>query len=139
MKLKERIDNLKDKIGVYRKNPKLLWNWCKSKLKTLLRVLLNPRLLLCMGIGWMITNGWSYVFLALGIWLDINWMRLAGGAWLTVLWLPFTPEKIITVMIALLLMRLLFPNDERTLGWLRTKLQALKKTESKKHDENCAE
>lgn len=90
------------------------------------QVLLNPRLLLCFGIAWMITNGWSYVFVTLGTLLDIAWMRAAGAFWLALLWLPFTPEKIITFIIAIFLMKLLFPNDEKTLGFLNEKLDSLK-------------
>lgn len=35
------------------------------------------------------------------------------------LWFPFTPEKIVTVIIAMFLLRWLFPNDEKTLKKLR--------------------
>lgn len=78
-------------------------------------VLLNPRLVLCLGLGWMITNGWSYVITALGIWLDIPWMTAVGGAYLSLLWFPCTPEKLFTVIIALFLLKKLFPGDTRTL------------------------
>ncbi len=67
----------------------------------------------------MITNGWSYVLLALGILLDINWMTVVAGTYMALLWFPFTPEKIITAAIAIALLRLWFPNDEKTLAVLR--------------------
>ena len=42
----------------------------KEKIKTITKKVIlfitNPRLLLCIGIAWMITNGWSYVLLAIG-------------------------------------------------------------------------
>lgn len=86
---------------------------------------LNPRLLLCFGIAWMITNGWCYVFILLGTWLRTGWMLAAGTAWAGVLWLPFTPEKIVTLIIAMFLLRWLFPGDEKTLKLLREEKQKL--------------
>lgn len=94
--------------------------------KKLVRFLLNPRLLLCLFIAWMITNGWSYVLFAIGMLLKINWMRVVGGAYMSLLWLPFTPEKLLTVLIAIGLLRLFFPRDQQTLGVLRMKLRRLR-------------
>ena len=91
------------------------------------RFLLNPRLLVCLLIAWMITNGWSYIFFALGMLMKINWMRIVGGAYMSFLWLPFTPEKIVTVLLAIGLMRLLYPRDQKTLGVLRRKLRLLRR------------
>lgn len=88
--------------------------------------LLNPRLLLCLAIAWMITNGWSYILFGIGMLLKINWMRVAGGAYMSFLWLPFTPEKLLTLLIAIGLLRLFFPKDERTLGVLRQKFALLR-------------
>lgn len=98
----------------------------KRKVKSWLRFLLNPRLLLCLFIAWMITNGWSYVFFALGMLLKIHWMSVVGGAYMSLLWLPFTPEKILTVLIAIGLLRLIFPHDRQTLGVLRAKMKMLR-------------
>lgn len=89
------------------------------------RFLLNPRLLLCLAIAWMITNGWSYVLFSLGMLMKIHWMRVVGGAYMSFLWLPFTPEKLVTVVLAIGLMRLLYPRDRRTLGVLRRKLKQI--------------
>ena len=97
----------------------------EKKLRSWARFLLNPRLLLCLLIAWMITNGWSYVMFGLGLILKIEWMYMVGGAYMSLLWLPFTPEKLITVLIAIGLMRFLYPKDQRTLGVLRKKLSAL--------------
>ena len=91
----------------------------KGAIKTVFLFLANPRLLLCFGIGWMITNGWSYVLLGIGTFCEINWMIAVSSAYLALLWIPFTPEKIITFAIAIALLRLLFPKDEKTLGTLR--------------------
>ena len=89
------------------------------------RFLLNPRLLLCLVIAWMITNGWSYVMFGLGMLMKIHWMRVVGGAYMSFLWLPFTPEKLVTVVLAIGLTRLLYPRDRRTLGVLRRKLKQI--------------
>ena len=89
------------------------------------RFLLNPRLLLCLVIAWMITNGWSYVMFGLGMLMKIHWMRVVGGAYMSFLWLPFTPEKLVTVLLSIGLMRLLYPRDRRTLGVLRRKLKQI--------------
>lgn len=91
----------------------------KEKIKKIVQFILNPRLLLCFGIAWLITNGWSYVLFTIGTYCEIGWMIAVSGAYLTFLWLPISPEKIVTVAIAILLLRLLFPNDEKTLGILK--------------------
>lgn len=91
----------------------------KETLKKILQFILNPRLLLCFGMGWMITNGWSYVMLGIGTWLEIDWMMAVAAGYLALLWIPMTPEKIITVAIAIGLLRWLFPRDEKTLKVLR--------------------
>lgn len=117
MKFKDRIQAIK---AAYTKDK------IRNKLKRWGRFLLNPRLLLCLFIAWMITNGWSYILFAIGMLLKINWMRVVGGAYMSLLWLPFTPEKIITVLLAIALLRLIYPRDRRTLGVLRAKLRRLK-------------
>lgn len=95
-------------------------------LKKWLLVILNPKLFLCLFIAWMITNGWSYIFTVLGTTFDITWMTVAGTAYMSLLWVPFTPEKILTVIIALFLMRAIFPNDKKTIAVLKTELHNLK-------------
>lgn len=101
----------------------------KEKLKKILWFFANPKLLLCLGIAWMITNGWSYIFVAVGTALGIGWMAAVGGAYLTFLWVPFTPEKILTVIIAIFLLRKLFPNDEKTLKILIDLFEKVKASE----------
>ncbi len=94
-------------------------------LKAVGRFLLNPRFMLCFGIAWMITNGWSYVAFVLGNAFDVGWLKYIATAYMALLWLPFTPEKIITFAIAILLLKLLFPNDKKTLAVLHNmKLRA---------------
>ena len=90
----------------------------KEKIKKVILFIANPRLLLCFGIGWMITNGWSYVMFAFGVMFEISWMTAVAGAYLAALWTPFTPEKILTVIIAIWLLKILFPKDTKTLAVL---------------------
>lgn len=97
----------------------------KKTLRRWVQFFLNPRLLLCFGIAWMITNGWCYVFILLGTWLGIGWMLAVGTAWAGILWLPFTPEKVVTLIIAIFLLRLIFPGDEKTLKLLHEEKQKL--------------
>jgi hypothetical protein len=55
-------------------------------------------------------------------------MIAVSGAYLTFLWLPISPEKIVTVAIAMGLLRFLFPNDQKTLGVLKNMYAKLKET-----------
>lgn len=91
----------------------------KSFIKKTLQFLLNPRFVLCFGLAWLITNGWSYIALAIGTWLDIPWLLAIGGGYVAFLWLPISPEKIVTLTIAIALLRLLFPKDQKTLAVLQ--------------------
>ena len=100
----------------------------KEWIKKAVALILNPRLLLCLAVAWMITNGWSYIFIAVGGFFRIEWMLYVGSAYGALLWFPFTPEKIITVAIAIFLLRIFFPKDEKTLGVLRAMLQSVKKS-----------
>ena len=113
-----------------------------QRIKRLLILLLNWRFLICFGIAWMITNGWSYVLFALGTVTGSTWMLAVSGAYLAFLWLPISPEKLVTVAIAMFLLRWLFPNDERTLGVLKEMYALLRekvlsrKKRKKKNKEN---
>lgn len=91
----------------------------KNKVKKAVQFLLNPRFLLCFGIAWLITNGWSYIMLGVGTYFGIGWMIAVATAYLAFLWLPVSPEKIATILIAMALLRFLFPHDRKTLGVLR--------------------
>ena len=90
----------------------------KQKIKKIAEFILNPRFLLCFGIAWMITNGWSYALLGVGTFYNVGWMIAVAGGYLTFLWLPISPEKIVTVAIAIALLKLIFPRDEKTLAVL---------------------
>lgn len=115
----------------------------RDKLKKILQFVANPRLLLCILIAWLITNGWSYILFAIGTHFGIHWMTAIAGAYLTFLWLPVSPEKLVTFAIAIGLLRWLFPNDEKTLAVLKefhgkakaaVQARKAKKAEQKKDD-----
>lgn len=98
----------------------------KEKFKKFVQFIANPRLLLCFGIAWMITNGWSYIMIGIGTFFEIKWMIAVGSAYLAFLWLPISPEKILTIAISIGLLRWLFPKDEKTLAVLSQMRQKVK-------------
>ena len=106
----------------------------KEKIKKIIEFILNPRLLLCIGIAWIITNGWSYIMFAIGTYFKITWMIVVASGYLTFLWLPVSPEKIVTFAIAIALLRILFPHDQKTLAVLIDMKNKLK-FKDKKEDE----
>lgn len=117
----------------------------KKILITAVKFVTNPRFLLCFGVGWIITNGWAYVGLAIGTLLELPWLIAACGTYMAFLWFPFTPEKLITVTIAIFLLKRFFPNDKKTLAVLidlhrKVKVQSAKAKEwlRKKREEKSS-
>lgn len=104
----------------------------KEKLKKAFQFIANPHLLLCLLIAWLITNGWSYIMLALGTYFKIEWMSVLSGAYITFLWFPMSPEHLVTIAIAIALLRLFFPDDKKTLYVLRQLHAKAKETIEKK-------
>ena len=104
----------------------------KKFLKKAILFIANPRLLICFGIAWIITNGWSYIFLAIGTAFEIGWMITVSSAYLAFLWFPFTPEKIITCIISIFLLKAFFPKDEKTLGVMMDLYEKAKNSIKKK-------
>ena len=111
----------------------------KEKLKIIVEFVANPRLVFCFGIAWMITNGWSYVMLGLGTFFQVGWMIAVSSAYLAFLWVPFTPEKIVTTIIAIFLLRWLFPRDEKTLGMLLKLRDSLRQKRQEKKEQKKQE
>lgn len=111
----------------------------KKKLKKFLLFIANPRLILCFMIGWVITNGWSYIMFGFGTYYEIEWMIAVSGAYLAFLWLPISPEKIVTCAIALALLRWLFPNDQKTLAVLRAWYEKAKGAVRSRKERKAAE
>jgi len=114
----------------------------KQNLKKTWQFIANPRLLICFLIGWLITNGWSYVMFAVGTICEIEWMIAVSGAYLAFLWLPISPEKLVTCAIAIALLRWLFPNDQKTLavlrGWYEKAKTVVKNRRERKAEEKSA-
>lgn len=108
----------------------------KETVKKIIRFIANPHLIICFGIAWIITNGWSYVMLGLGTLFNIKWMIAIASGYLAFLWLPISPEKILTVALAIALLRLIFPNDQKTLAVLKAMKDKIrvKKKSAQKHD-----
>ena len=132
--MKELLARLKDNLT----GEKLRYN-----LKKTLQFIGNPRLLLCLALGWLITNGWSYIMFGIGTYLEINWMVAVSGAYLAFLWLPISPEKIITFAIAIALLRWLFPGDQKTLavlrGWYEKTKAAVNRHRERRAEEKAAQ
>lgn len=59
-------------------------------------------------LAWTITNGWSYIAIFIGQLLHLPVLRNIGLTYLAILWMPWTPEKLITVPIALFIKKILF-------------------------------
>ena len=102
------------------------------KLRRFLQFITNPKLLLCLLIAWFITNGWSYIMFGIGTYFKINWMIGISSAYLAFLWLPISPEKILTIIIAIALLDWIFPNDQKTLAILKRQYNKLKNYKVKK-------
>lgn len=115
----------------------------KHNLKKTWQFIANPRLLICVLIGWLITNGWSYVMFAVGTICEIEWMIAVSGAYLAFLWLPISPEKLVTIAIAIALLRWLFPGDQKTLavmrGWYEKAKAAVRTRRERKAEEKAGE
>jgi hypothetical protein len=71
------------------------------RIKNYLRPFLSWKFLLCFFLAWFVTNGWSYAFIIIGSACHIGWMRDVGIGWQAFLWLPFTPEKMVTIPLAM--------------------------------------
>ncbi|MBQ2887630.1 MAG: hypothetical protein IJE29_01755 [Firmicutes bacterium] len=99
----------------------------KEKIRKFLQFVTNPKLLFCIALAWLITNGWSYILLAVGTYLGIGWMTAVAGAYVAFLWVPFSPEKLVTLAIAIALLKKLFPDDQKTLAVLHDLHEKAKK------------
>ena len=83
-----------------------------KKIKTYISPFLNWRILIIYLPIWFIMSGWTYLFIFLGTRHHVGWMLAAGTFWATILWLPFTPEKLITVPLTILLYVKLFGHSD---------------------------
>ena len=90
-----------------------------------LKALTNPHLLISVAIAWFFTNGWAYCAAGAGTLCHIPWLRNTGLIYLGILWAPGTPEELLTFGLAMMIMRVFFPQDKRTVQLLRRKLRLL--------------
>ena len=95
-----------------------------KRLKNYLRPFLSLKFLLCFFIAWMFTNGWSYVFIIVGTSCKIQWLTKIGAGYQAFLWLPLTPEKLVTIPIAMWFNTLIFRDEKTNKLLLNMKLQA---------------
>ena len=86
-----------------------------TKIKTYISPFLNWRILIIYVPIWFLMSGWTYLFIFLGTKYSVGWMLAAGTFWATVLWLPFTPEKLITVPLTILVYVKLFGSGNEKL------------------------
>jgi hypothetical protein len=94
-----------------------------SKIKLFLKFIFNWRFALSFGIAWMITNGWAYICLGIGLWFDIKWLAGIAGSYTAILYLPFTAEKLITIPLAILICKILFPKQKKVQDQLNELLE----------------
>lgn len=85
-----------------------------KKVKAAIKPYLKPTMFVSFIIAWFLTNGWAYVVLGLGMHYNIVWAKVVATTYLGVLWLPFTPEKLITIPLTVLIQKLLFKNRGNT-------------------------
>ena len=89
-----------------------------NRLKNYLKPLFNLKFLLSFGLAWLITNGWSYICLAISIRINIGWLKIVSSTYIAFLYLPFTVEKIITIPLSIFFQERLFlkmGNSPRTI------------------------
>lgn len=83
----------------------LWWQVYKAEIKPFLK----PTLAISFLIAWFITNGWAYLLVAIGS----GWLRGLALTYIGLLWLPFTPEKIITIPLALFIQKKFFIRKQK--------------------------
>ena len=95
------------------------WGYIKPYLK--------PTMIISFTIAWFITNGWAYVLVFIPH--GITWLTVVATAYVGILYLPVTPEKIVTIWIAVRIQRILFVKS--TIGdkvkydwWYKRRLKA---------------
>lgn len=90
---------------------KNLW----KKIKIYIKPFINWRFLVAYFIPFMLINGWAWIGFALMPVIGSNWYTIASTTWLGILWLPCTPEKLITIPMAIFIHTKLFgPKDPKT-------------------------
>ena len=75
-----------------------------------MKTVFSKEFILCFVLAWMITNGWAYLFMGIGMLLKSNLLISISAFYLAIIWFPFTPEKILTAAIALWMKKKIFNN-----------------------------
>ena len=103
-------------LSVFRFSKRMLYSYRFQINEFIIKIILflkDWRNALSFGIAWLITNGWGWVFMFLGRFLHIKWMRYAGDAYIAFLWLPFVNEKVVTIALAVFIKKTFFKRNER--------------------------
>lgn len=118
---------------------KKLFAYLWKKVKMFLKFMLNWRFALSFGIAWMITNGWAYITLAIALKFNIKWLSAIAGSYTAILYMPFTLEKLITIPLAIIICKIIFPKQKKVQEELNELLEEEKqkmkrrKKDAKKH------
>ena len=96
-----------------------------GRAKNYLRPFLSYKFLICFFLAWLITNGWSYAFIIVGLSCDIEWMSAVGLGYQAFLWLPFTPEKLVTIPMAMWFNARIFKDEKNKELLTNMKQQAI--------------
>ena len=96
-----------------------------QRLKNYLRPFLSLKFLLCFFLAWLVTNGWSYAFIIIGWTCNINWMFNVGIGYQAFLWMPFTPEKLVTIPMAIWFNATIFKDKKTHDNLTKMKEQAI--------------
>ena len=89
---------------------KKIWN----KIIIYLKPFLDWKFLVSYLIPFSLINGWAWVGTFLLPIIGSNWFTIAASTWLAILWMPWTPEKLVTIPMAIWIHHLLFKNDKKT-------------------------
>lgn len=81
---------------------------------TYIKPFTNPRFLISFGLAWLITNGIWYVFAFVPIKLLPDWLVWFSRSYIAFIYLPWTPEKLITIPMAIFFHLKLFRRDDKT-------------------------
>lgn len=73
----------------------------------------NWRFLISFGLAWLITNGIWYIFAFIPMRLP-DWLVWFSRSYIAFLYLPITPEKLITIPMAIFFQTQLFKSDTKT-------------------------
>lgn len=108
-------------------------NDCRSILGGILRKLwiyirpfFNWKFLVSYSIPFMITNGWAWIGVFLFPYYK-NWFTITSVSWMAFLWAPFTPEKLVTIPMAIWIHTLIFKRDKKTRAMLDVMYNQAKK------------